>query len=105
MKLMRVLSRLAVLSLAAGVFVGLTAVYGGSVHRPLPDPDFQTERQHRPAAPHFSSFPEFIGEGILVIFFAVVGRIILRLRLSPPSRNEGKPILLGLHEEGKSARG
>jgi hypothetical protein len=42
--------------------------------------------------------------GMLVIFFAVGGRIIFRLRLSPPSRSEGQPILLGLHQEAKTAK-
>jgi hypothetical protein len=103
-KLVRVFSRLALLSLAAAAFVGLTGVYGGSVRVPLPNPGWQAERRHRPSAPHFSDFPEFAGEGMLLAFWAGCGRIVLRLRLSPASRSEGQPILLGLHQETKTAK-
>jgi hypothetical protein len=95
-KLVRVLSRLAVLSLAAAALAGLTGIYGGSTRSPLPNPQWQMGRQHRPSAPRVSQFPEFIGEGMLVALFAVVGRIGLRLRLSPVPRSEGQPILLNL---------
>lgn len=104
MKFAQVLSRLALLSLAAAAFVVLTGIYGGSVRLPLPNPGSKAERQHRPSAPHLSEFPELIGEGILLIFYAVAGRIVLRLRLSPPSRSEGQPILLGLHQEAKTTK-
>jgi hypothetical protein len=96
-KLVRVLSRLALLSLAAAAFVGLTGIYGGSVQPHLPNPRGQAVRRHRPSAPQVSRFPEFVGEGMLLAFFAVAGRIGLRLRLSPVSRSEGQPIMLGLH--------
>jgi hypothetical protein len=46
-------------------------------------------------------FPELIGEGVVFAVYAVAGRIVLRLRLSPASRSEGRPILLGLHREAK----
>lgn len=97
MKLVRVLSRLALLSLAAAAFVGLAGIYGSSVRSPLPDPRWQAGRNHRPSEPEVSQFPEFIGEGFLLVFFAVIGRIALRLRLSPVSRSEGQPISLNLH--------
>jgi hypothetical protein len=61
-KLVRVLSRIVLLSLAAGAFVGLTGLYGRSIRTPLPDPIGQAERQHRPSEPEVSQFPEFIGE-------------------------------------------
>jgi hypothetical protein len=96
-KLVRVLSRLALLSLAAAAFVGLTGIYGGSVRPPSPNPHWQAARRHRPPAPEVSQFPEFVGEGMALAFFAVVGRIALRLRLSPVSRSERQPILLNLH--------
>jgi hypothetical protein len=73
----------------------LTAVYGGPV-KVRPIPVWQTARLHRPSAPELSQFPEFIGYVLLVIFFAGIGRIALRLRLSPASRSEGKPISLGI---------
>ena len=96
MKLVRVLSRLAVLSLAAAALAGLTGIYGGSARPPLPNPRSQAARRHRPSAPRVSQFPEFVGEGMLVALYAVAGRMGLRLRLSPVSRSEGQPILLNL---------
>jgi hypothetical protein len=104
MRFIRVLSRLALLSLIAAAFADLTSIYGGSVQSPLPDPQWRAGRDHRPSAPEVRLFPEFIGEGIIVAVFAVGGRIVLRLRLSPPSRSEGQPILLGLHQEAKTAK-
>jgi hypothetical protein len=103
-KLVRVLSRLALLSLAAAAFVGLTGIYGGSVRPPLPNPRWQAERRHRPSAPHVSQFPEFVGEGVVLALYAVAGRIVFRLRLSPASRSEGQPILLDLHRERRTAK-
>lgn len=97
MKLLRVLSRIALLSVVAAAFVGSTRIYGGSLRAPLLSPRWQAMRRHRPSAPKVSEFPEFLGEGLQVAFFALVGRIALRLRLSPASRNEGQPILLDLH--------
>src|SRR5262249_56679947 len=84
------------LSLAAAAFVGLTAIYGGSVRTPLPDSSSRAERQHRPSAPHMNLFLEFIGEGMLLALYAFAGRIVFRLRLSPVLRREGQPISLGL---------
>ena len=97
MKFVRVLARLAFLSLAAAVFVGLTGIYGSSVRPPLPNPSWQAERRHRPSAPQVSLFPEFVGEGMVLALYAVAGRLVLRLRLSPVSRSEGQPISLDLH--------
>ena len=97
MKLVRVLSRLTLVSLAAAATVGLTGVYGGSVRPRLPNPQWQAERRHRPPAPQVSQFLEFVGEGMLLAVYAVAGRIVLRLRLSPVSPSEGKLILLDLH--------
>ncbi|HEY3454330.1 MAG TPA: hypothetical protein VGK64_06980 [Bryobacteraceae bacterium] len=104
MKFVRVLSRLALLSLAAASFAGLTRIYGDSVRLTLPDPEWRAGRQHRPSTPEIGQFPELIGEGMLLIFYAVAGRIVLRLRLSPPSRTEGQPILLSLRQEAKISK-
>jgi hypothetical protein len=95
-KLVRVLSRLALLSLTAAAFAGLTEIYGSSVRYPLPDPIVQAERQHRPSEPKVSQFPEFIGYVLLFVFWAGIGRLGLRLRLSPMSRSEGQLNLLKL---------
>jgi hypothetical protein len=96
-KLATVLSRLVILSLAAAAFAGLTGIYGRSVEYRAPDPQWQVELRQLPSAPQLSQFPEFFGEGMAVALFAVIGRIGLRLRLSPVSRSEDRPILLGLH--------
>jgi hypothetical protein len=96
-KLARLLSRIVLLSLAAAAFVGLTGMYGRSVRTVLPNPGWQAERAHRQSAPQVRYFfTEFGGELILMAVFAAVGRIIFRLRLSPPSRSEGQPTLLDL---------
>lgn len=104
MKFARVLSRLALLLLAAAIFAGLTEIYGGSVRLPLPDPQWRAAREHRASAPEMGGFPEFVGECMLPTIFALAGRIVLRLRLSPASRSEGQPILLGLQQEAKAAK-
>lgn len=101
MKLVRMLSRVALLSLAAAVFVGLTRAYGRSARPPLPDPQYQAFHEHRHSAPQVSYFPEFFGECIVFAIFAVGGRIVLRLRLTPVSRSEGRPISLGLRRDGQ----
>lgn len=101
MKWVRMLSRIALLSAAAAAIAGLTAIYEGSVRSPLPSSRWREARRHRPAGPEGAEFPEFIGGALSVVMCAAVGRIALRLRLSPVSRNEKQPILLNLHR-GKS---
>ena len=99
MKLIRVVTRLALLSLAAAAFVGLTGIYGDSVRLPVPGPRWQEIRQHRRSAPDVSRFPGFVAAGVESALFALAGRKIFRLRLSRASRSEGQPILLNLHRE------
>lgn len=100
MKLARLFSRIVLLSLAAAEFAGLTAVYGGSAQLEVPDPSWKARRAHRAAWPEsrqlLSGTGEFIGEAIAVILYAAMGRIVLRLRLSPVSASEGKLIGLNL---------
>jgi len=96
-KLVRVLSRIVLLSLAAAAVVGLTGLYGPSVRTPLPGPVEQAERQHRPSGPEVSGFTEFIGYVVLFVFWVGIGRVGLRVRLSPVSRSEMQPISLNLH--------
>ena len=100
MKFGRLLSRIALLSIAAAVLVGLTGLYGRSVRVSLPDPIEQAERQHRASEPKVSQFPEFIGYVFLFVFWGVIGRTALRLRLSPASRGGTQPISLSLHRGG-----
>lgn len=104
MKFIRVVSRLALLSLAAAVFAGLTGVYGGSVRPTFPDPQWRAGRDHRPSAPEVGQFAELIGEGMVLVIYAVAGRIVLRLRLSPASRSKGQPVLLGLHRRSNDCQ-
>ena len=98
MKLIRLLSRLALLSLAAAAFVGLTKIYGDSAHPPLPYARFQAKHRHPPSAPNAAEFTEFIRYGLAFAVFAVGGRLAFRLRLNPPSPSEEQPILLNLHQ-------
>jgi hypothetical protein len=100
MKLVRVLSRLALLSLAAALFVVLTKIYGDSAPPPLPYPGFekfQKKHRHPPPAPNAAEFTEFIRYGIAFAIFAVGGRLAFRLRLNPVPPSDGRPILLSLH--------
>lgn len=97
MKLSRVLSRLALLSLAAAALVGLTEIYGRSAQPWLPDAVAQAEKQHQPSAPEIGYFSEFFGWGMWLVICAVTGRLIFRLRLNPAPRGEGQSILLDLH--------
>lgn len=97
MKPIRVLSRIAILSLSAAGFVKLTIIFGDSVRTPVPNPHWQAERRHRPSEPDIGSISEFFGEGMVLAIFAVAGRLVFRLRLSPVSRAKGQPILLDLH--------
>lgn len=97
MKLLRILSRVVLLSLAAAAFVVLTGSFGRSARLSLPSARWQAERRDRQSGPQVSDFGEFLAAGGLVVFWALAGRIALRLRLSPKPRSEGQPVLLGLH--------
>ncbi len=99
MKLKRVLARLAILSLAAAAFVGLTEIYGGSRRTALPSTNWQAERRHRPSAPQGGDFQDVVGNGVVLAVFAFAGRIIFRLRLSSVSRSEQQLIQLDLHRK------
>jgi len=90
---------MALLSLAAAAFVGLTAIYGEVAPPQLPNPDWQAFRRHRAPAPHVDEFPEFVAEGMVVTIYAVAGRL-LRLRLSRVPFTHGKPIglIVATHE-------
>ena len=90
------LSRLAILSLAAAALVGLTQVYGGFARPPLPSPSWQYERLHHSFGPNIILLPECLGDLTVIAIYAVAGRLLLRLRLSSVPPKEGKPILLHL---------
>jgi hypothetical protein len=101
MKFVRLIVRLAVLLLAAASFIGLTLLYGRASS---PDPQWWEGRAHRASAPDASRFLEIVPGFVGIAIFAVGGRLVLRLRLSPASRAEGKPISLGLDKVAKAAK-
>jgi hypothetical protein len=97
MKLFRVMGRIALLFLAAAVFIGLTQIYAGSV-KPPPFANIygQARRNNRPSAPQIGRLPSFFGEILLVALIAVAGRVVFRLRLTSASPNEDELTLLNL---------
>ena len=97
MNLARALLRIALLSLAAAVCAGLTAVYGDAAPPTLPNRYWQAFRRHRAPAPRLDKFPELAAEGVVVTIYAVAGRLILRLRLSRNPHTE-VPIALNLDQ-------
>ena len=101
MKLARVLARLALLSLAAALFIGLTEIYADSIRPRFVGPDTRAARRRRPSEPQLGQVLSFVGEGILVAVFTVALRIVLRLRLSPVLRSEEQVILLDLNRGPK----
>lgn len=98
MRLARPLFRLAVLLMVGALLVELTAMYGKSAHPFMPNARGQWEIQHQPSTPSVGYVTDFLGQAILLAIFAWLGRMLFRLRLNPAPRNEGKPILLGLHQ-------
>jgi hypothetical protein len=93
-KLIRVLLRLALLSLAAAAFIELTEVYGGSAPPLAPGPRFQSKHRYPRSAPQGGEFLGFVRAGVELAVFAMGGRIALRLRLSSVPHSERHPILL-----------
>ena len=85
MKVVRMLLRLVLLSLAAAIFALLTSAYDKYFASPLPGQHWQL---HRSLTPKISELPEFIGEAMLIALCAVTGRVVFRLRLSALSRRE-----------------
>jgi hypothetical protein len=88
MRLMRVFLRLGGLSLAAGVVIILTWIYGGMRQSPSTDLQERTVRQNRPPWPDAVESLTILADGVELILYAVIGRTVLRLRLSPSSRSE-----------------
>jgi hypothetical protein len=102
-KVVRVVSRLALLTLAAAAFAGLTGIYGSSVQVAAPSPRYREAHQHLPPAPQGSQFLEFLRAGLELAVFAVGGRLGLRLRLSSAPPGNGQPVVLGLSEGAGAA--
>ncbi len=85
MNVRRTLSRIALISLLAVMFAGLTALYGDTAPPSLPSASWQAFRRHRAGAPELDAFGEFLAEGMVVAIYAVAGRLLLRVRLSRSS--------------------
>jgi hypothetical protein len=95
MTFLRLSYRAAILLLAAAAFVGLTAAYAASARYRVPGPQEQTARRSRPPRPQAGELPSIAGEGVLLGFYAVMGRLVWR-RLPRNSRSNEEMILLGL---------
>ncbi|HVY94466.1 MAG TPA: hypothetical protein VHA14_17010 [Bryobacteraceae bacterium] len=98
MKFARTLSRIVLISLAVAGFIMLTAKYGNSGPDPARDLLGEIAREHRPAWPDLDDAIAIPGQLVVLALYAVIGRIFFRLRLSPPSRNEGKLMPLKLRQ-------
>lgn len=96
MRFLQILSRLALVSLAAGIFAILMSIYAASGQSLLPNSHDRTARQDRASWPDVSESPTLIGEVAVLVLFAMIGRIVFRLRLSPAPRNEGQLLRLKL---------
>lgn len=88
MKVVRMLSRLVLISFVAAILTLLTSAYGKYVASPLEDQHWELNRS---LTPKVSELPEFIGEAILIALCAVSGRVVFRLGLSPPSLRRHRP--------------
>ncbi len=80
----RILARLAIIAVAAALFIGLTAVYASTIRPPANRRGEYREfrdRRRRPAGPKLSALPNFLVEGSVVAMIAIAGRMALRLRL------------------------
>jgi hypothetical protein len=79
---MRTLARIAMIAVAAAVFMGLTAAYVR--YSPPPPPHrrrFEEYRRRRPSGPAMRDLPSFLGEFLLVGGIALVGRKVLQVKL------------------------
>ena len=101
MKLVRVLARLALLSLAAVAFVGLTNIYGGSLGQPSLTAHWKAVKAHRVSVPEISQVTDFLAACIVVAIYAIGGRLVFRLRLSAVSHSKGRLIRLDLSNASK----
>ena len=77
MKFARTVARLAMIALAAVLFIGLITLYSHSF-----GPPSARERERRNAEPQFKAMPTFLRQYLLFGLIALAGRKILRLRLS-----------------------
>jgi hypothetical protein len=80
---MKLLGRIAMIALAAAIFVGLTGMYADSI-RPRGNRYGDTEWRRRPSEPRLRRLPNFLGQFVVIALIAVGGRTVLRLRLTDP---------------------
>jgi hypothetical protein len=96
MRLVRLMSRILILLLAATALIGLEEVYSRSAY-PLTNPRLDAERRHQPSAPEVGYISQFIGYALFLTMCALGGRLVFRMRLNPAPRTDGHPLLLDLH--------
>jgi hypothetical protein len=77
MKLVRVMVRLAMIALAAALFIGLITLYAHSF-----GPPSARERERRNSEPQLKSLPTLLQQYLVFGAIALAGRKILRLRLT-----------------------
>lgn len=95
-KVLRTVSRLILLSLAAALFTLLTSIYARSVRTPTPTPRWSL---HRTLAPRITQIPEFFGEALLIAACTMAGRFVFRLRLSSHPPRQGQRIHPSQHRK------
>jgi hypothetical protein len=82
---MKLMGRIAMIALAAAIFVGLTGMLADSIH-PHRNRHGETERRRRPSEPRLDRLPNFLGQFVLMALIVIGGRTVLRLRLIDPPR-------------------
>jgi hypothetical protein len=96
MKWGRQVARLALICLAAALFIGVTETYVAFTPPPVVNSRLPPRRIDRPSEPQISRLPAFIGEGLGIALLVAVGRIVFRLRLSSGSRSDERLTSLSL---------
>jgi hypothetical protein len=77
----KTLARIALIVLAAGLFVELTGIYADFQPR-SPRLRWESERRRRPPEPQLDRTPSFLGEFVVIGMIALAGRKVLGLRLA-----------------------
>jgi hypothetical protein len=79
--LARIVSRIALLAMAAALLIGLTGIFAQSIPPPRVDQRRMRPRR-RPTGPQLSRVPGFLGQIALFSMITLAGRKVLGLRLS-----------------------
>ena len=89
---MRIVTRVAIIALAAAMFVGITGLLA-NFQAPDRHSRFELERRRRPSEPQWNRLPSFLGEFVLIGVIAAAGRTILRLRLAANEPSDSRTSL------------